>query len=256
MTGRNVGRVALVTGASRGLGRVIALRLAGSGFAVAANYRNSEAEAAEVADAIRAGGGRAAVLQADMASEVEARSLVERVESALGPVSAVIANAGITRDRLLLQMSEEDWLSTWSTDLAGPRALCRAAVESMRSTGGRVVTVSSVVGSTGNAGQSNYAAAKAALQGLTRELAVIGAPHDVTVNCVVPGFFDTAATAHLTPEQKAAWISRIPMNREGALEDVATLVDFLVGPHAGYITGQCIAVDGGYLARLGGGLQS
>jgi len=116
--------------------------------------------------------------------------------------------------------------------------------------------VSSVVGTTGNAGQSNYAAAKSALQGLTRELAILGAPHGVTANCVVPGFFATDATAHLTQQQQEAWFSRIPMRRAGALEDVAALVDFLCGPGSSYITGQCIAVDGGYLAALGAGLQS
>lgn len=248
---------ALVTGASRGLGRVIVTRLARSGFPVAVNYRSSEAEALEIVRAIRRAGGTAAPLQADMSRGEEATALIARAEEALGALTVVVANAGITRDRLLVQMSEADWTAIWDTDLSGPLALCREALGRMRPRGyGRVVTVGSVVGMTGNPGQANYAAAKSALQGMTRGLAVEAASSGVTVNCVVPGFFATDATAHLSEERRTAWFSRIPMGRGGSPDDVAALVDFLAGPNAGYITGQCIAVDGGYLARWGGGLDS
>ena len=248
---------ALVTGASRGLGRVIALRLAQSGYRVGVNYRQSEHDAVSLVREIELLGGRAVALRADAASSAESAQLVARAEQQLGPLTVVVANAGITRDRLLVQMSEDDWAATWNTDLAGPRALCRVAIARMRPRrGGRVVTVSSVVGMTGNAGQSNYASAKAALQGLTRELAVAAAPDGITVNCVVPGYFATDATAHLTTSQRAAWLQQIPMGRGGSPEDVAALVEFLTGPQAGYISGQCIAVDGGLLARSGSGFES
>lgn len=248
---------ALVTGASRGLGRVIVSRLARSGFTVGVNYRQSEAEALEVVEAIISAGGKAAPFQADLSRATEAADLVARAEDTIGALSVLVANAGITRDRLLIQMSEDDWGATWNTDLVGPHTLCLEAVGRMRARGyGRVVTVSSVVGMTGNAGQSNYAAAKSALQGFTRALAVEAGSSGVTVNCVVPGYFATDATAHLSSQQRDAWFERIPMRRGGSPDDVAALVDFLAGPGAGYITGQCIAVDGGLLARLGGGLAS
>jgi 3-oxoacyl-[acyl-carrier protein] reductase len=154
-------------------------------------------------------------------------------------------------------MSEADWDSTWLTDLSGPRALCQAALPAMADRReGRIITIGSVVGVTGNQGQANYAAAKSGLHAFTRQLAVAAAPSGVTVNCIVPGYFETDATAHLTEQQRATWNSRIPMQRQGAPEDVAELVAFLARPEAGYITGQCIAIDGGLLAQLGHGLQS
>src|SRR5579884_1146940 len=152
---------ALITGASRGIGRATALRLARSGFDIAVNYVRSEGEAESVAEAVRQTGVSAITLQADMADTRQAANLVQRAEAALGPLQAVVSNAGITRDRLLIQMSEDDWAATWDTDLSGPRALCLEALLRMseRLTG-RIVTVGSVVGSLGNAGQVNYASAK------------------------------------------------------------------------------------------------
>lgn len=250
-------RRALITGASRGIGRAIAFRLAREGYAIGVNFRSSAREAEEVVRGVEERGGRAAAFQADMADEEQAADLVERVETVLGPLDAVIANAGITRDRLVVQMSEGDWNATWLTDLAGPRRLCEKALSRMaQRRAGRLVTVSSVVAVTGNAGQANYAAAKAALQGLTRQLAVRAAPAGVTVNCVIPGYIRTDAVAHLTDEQRAVWLSRIPMGRDGTVEDIANLVAYLAGSAAGYITGQCIAVDGGLLARAGHGFSS
>lgn len=252
-----MGGIALVTGASRGLGRVMAEKFASTGYAVAVNYRSSHAEAEALCRQIGDRGGIARSYQADMSSAEEARALVDRVETDLGPLSAVVSNAGITKDRLLVQMSEDDWAATWTTDLVGPRALCSSALARMSERrSGRIVTISSVVGMTGNAGQANYAAAKAALHGLTRDLALRGAPAGVTVNCVVPGFFATDATAHLTESQRRAWYTQIPMGRAGSPDDIAALTLFLMGPNAGYITGQCIAVDGGFLAGAGRGFQS
>ncbi|HZU14141.1 MAG TPA: 3-oxoacyl-ACP reductase FabG [Chloroflexota bacterium] len=248
---------ALVTGGSRGIGRAIALRLARTGRAVAINYRDSADLADDVASIIRAAGGTALTLQADVSDPESASALVCRAEEALGPLDVVVSNAGITRDRLLIQMSEADWSATWMTDLVGARALCRRALSAMSARGhGSIIAVSSVVGTTGNPGQANYAAAKAGLQGLSRQLAVEAAPSGVTVNCVVPGFFPTDAVAHLTPEQRDAWIGRVPMGREGPVDDIAELVAFLSGDGARYITGQCIAVDGGYQASLGFGFGS
>jgi 3-oxoacyl-[acyl-carrier protein] reductase len=243
------GGVVLVTGSSRGLGRVMALRLGAAGYTVAVNYWQSQSDADSAVEHIVTAGGKAAAFRADMAAPDQARALVDRVESALGPLTALVSNAGITRDRLLLQMSEADWNATWYTDFAGPRAICSEALARMCSRGtGRIVTISSVVGVTGNAGQANYAAAKAAVQGLTTQLAVQGAPAGVAVNCIVPGYFATDATSHLTEAQRQAWYVQIPMKRAGSPDDIAELALFLLGPGAGYITGQCIAVDGGLTA--------
>jgi 3-oxoacyl-[acyl-carrier protein] reductase len=248
---------ALITGASRGIGRATALHLARAGHDIAINYVRSGAGANEVAEQVRALGRRAMCIQADMSDAGAAAMLFGDVEEAIGPVDVVVSNAGITRDRLLIQMSEDDWDDIWTTDLAGPRALCKRAIEAMRTRErGRIVTVSSVVGSLGNAGQANYATAKAAVEGMTRELAVIAAPDGITVNCVVPGYITTDAVAHLTEAQVAAWYERIPMRRNGTVDDIASLIAFFCSGDSGYITGQCVAVDGGLLARAGAGFHS
>jgi len=172
-------------------------------------------------------------------------------------IDVLINNAGITRDRLVLQMSEQDWDDIWHVDLAGARAAAFAALRAMvERKHGRIVNLGSVVGATGNAGQANYAAAKSAILGLTRGLALQAAKHGVTVNCVIPGYIATDATAHLTEEQQSFWLDRIPIGQPGTPEDVAEAVIFLTRPEARYITGQCIAVDGGLLAESGGGLAS
>jgi 3-oxoacyl-[acyl-carrier protein] reductase len=196
-------------------------------------------------------------MQADLSSPTEARGLFKRAEEAAGPVAILVNNAGAIRDRLVIQTTESDWDATWTTNLLGARALAREAIAAMcRRRAGRIINISSVVGAAGNAGQANYAAAKSALMGLTRELAVLGAQQTVTVNCVVPGYIVTDATAHLTDTQRDAWLSRIPMGRYASPEEVADLVVFLASSAAGYITGQCIAVDGGFMARSGAGISS
>ncbi|MGI8967823.1 MAG: SDR family oxidoreductase [Chloroflexota bacterium] len=243
---------ALVTGASRGIGKAVALGLAEAGVPVAVNYRRGRDEAEEVVRCICECGGRAVAVQADIAVPEDAAGLLDRCEQALGPLAILVNNAGITQDRLLVQMAESDWMATWTTDLAGPRALALEAGARMAQRGhGRVVNVGSVVGVIGNSGQANYAAAKSALSGLTRHLAVQYAQHNVTVNCVVPGYIVTDATAHLTSEQSNGWLRRIPMERYGVPREVADLILFLTARQAGYITGQCIAVDGGFLASAG-----
>ncbi|HEX6507258.1 MAG TPA: 3-oxoacyl-ACP reductase family protein [Chloroflexota bacterium] len=248
---------ALVTGASRGIGKAVALRLASLGMSVAVNYRSAEKEADAVVRAIERIGGQAVALQADIADAAQAISLLERAEDALGGVDVVINNAGITRDKLVVQLTLEDWDATWCTDLAGARALSRRALRSMRTrAGGCIINVSSVVGATGNAGQANYAAAKSALLGLTRELAVAGAPENVRVNAVIPGYIVTDATSHLTGPQREVWLARIPMGRYAETDEVVGLIAFLAGPEATYITGQCIGVDGGLLAAAGMGFAS
>lgn len=248
---------ALVTGASRGIGKVVAIRLGAVGIPVAVNFRQGKAEADAVVDEIASKGGRAIAVGADVADPEAAATLVAQVEEALGPVSVVINNAGITRDRLLVQMSEDDWAATWRTDLVGPRIIARAAAVSMCARRqGRIVNVGSVVGVTGNGGQANYATAKSALQGLTRELAIECGPHNVSVNCVVPGYIETDATAHLNGEQRLGWLKRIPMRRFASPDEVADIIVFLAGSGASYVTGQCIAVDGGFLAKSGAFLAS
>jgi 3-oxoacyl-[acyl-carrier protein] reductase len=248
---------ALVTGASRGIGKAVALRLASQGVAVAINYRSSAREAESIVRCIEDTGGRAVALRADMADPSEAAALVEKVEEALGPLHVLVNNAGITRDRLVIQMSAEDWDATWCTDLAGSRALSRVALNSMRLRGaGSIVNVSSVVGVTGNAGQANYAAAKSAVLGLTRDFAVRAACYNVRVNCVVPGYIVTDATSHLTESQREAWMSQIPMGRFATVDEVAGIIVFLTSADSSYLTGQCIAVDGGFLAAAGMGFES
>ncbi len=253
----NTQQYALITGASRGIGRACASLLAAHGVPVAINYRNAEGDATRLVEEIAASGGTAVALRGDVADPDQAMRLVDQADSKLGDIGILINNAGITRDRLLLQMTVEDWDATWCTDLAGSRAVARRALHSMVPRGsGRIINLSSVVGSTGNAGQANYAAAKSAVTGLTRQLAVEAAPGGVTVNCVVPGFITTDATAHLTGPQREAWLERIPMGRAAIAEEVAAMVVFLASDQAAYVTGQCIAVDGGLLAAAGRGLAS
>jgi len=240
-------QVALVTGASRGIGAVIAQRLAQDGARVAVNYQTSEAAASRVARLIAEAGGEAEVMSGDVSKEEDADALVKRVIEQWGRIDILVNNAGITRDRLLLRMTPEDWDRVLEVNLRGA-FLCTKHVmpHLIRRRQGRVVNISSVVGIGGNPGQANYAASKAGLIGFTKAVAREVASRNITVNALAPGFIDTGGMVdQMTEEARRAVLGRIPMERFGSADDVAEAVSFLCGPGAGYITGQVITIDGG-----------
>jgi len=243
------GQVALVTGASRGIGAVVAQRLAQEGAAVAVNYQSAETAAAQVVAAITAAGGNAAAFPADVSQEDAARELVDRVMAQWGRLDILVNNAGITRDRLLLRMTPADWDEVLQVNLRGA-FLCTKYVmpHLIRRRQGRIVNMSSVVGLSGNPGQANYAAAKAGLIGFTKAVAREVASRNITVNALAPGFIDTGGMVEqMTAEARQQVLTRIPMARFGSADDVAAAVAFLCGPGAGYITGQTLTIDGGML---------
>ncbi|WP_345575389.1 3-oxoacyl-[acyl-carrier-protein] reductase [Streptomyces prasinosporus] len=239
-------QVALVTGGSRGIGRAVATRLAQDGFDVAICYRSDESAAEQVAKEIRAAGRRALIRRVDVADRVGVRAFVTDVESGLGPVSAVVTSAGITRDRPLALMQDDEWDSVLRTNLDGTYNLLRSVVRSMiRRRAGTVVTLSSVAGVVGNAGQTNYSASKAGIIGLTQALAKEFGRYGVRANAVAPGFIDTEMVAGVPETVAKDALGRIPLARFGAPEEVASLVSYLVSPQAAYITGQVVRIDGG-----------
>ena len=242
----NQKRVAIVTGATRGIGLAVALRLANDGFDIVANYRGDD----EVADAARkeleATGRNIVMSKGDVANADEAAALIETALSELGQLDALINNAGITRDTLMMRMSEDDWDSVLSTNLKGAFLTSKAAIRPMiRQRSGRIVNMTSVVGLVGNAGQANYASAKAGLVGLTKSTAREVGSRGITVNAVAPGFIETRLTDVLNQELKDNLLKQIPAGRLGQPEDVAGAVAFLVSPEASYITGHVLTVDGG-----------
>jgi 3-oxoacyl-[acyl-carrier protein] reductase len=240
------GRIALITGASRGIGRATALELAAAGAAIGVNYRSDAAGAGAVVDEITAAGGRALALQADVANSEEAAALVARCEDELGELDALVCNAGITRDNLIARISPQDFDDVIATNLGGAFHVCQAAARRMlRRRRGAIVTMSSIVGIHGNAGQTNYSASKAGLVGLTKSLAKEIGSRGVRVNCIAPGYIATELTDVLPDNAREALLGATPLGRLGEPEDVARCVRFLVSDASGFVTGAVLAVDGG-----------
>lgn len=242
------GRVALVTGASRGIGRAIALQLGASGAAVVVNYRGSEAAAHEVVGQITAAGGQAIAVQADVSDAAAHEALIKATTDAFGRLDILINNAGITRDTLLLRMKTTDIDDVLNTNLRGVMLLTKSALRPMlKNKWGRIISLSSIIGLTGNAGQANYAASKAGLLGFTKSVALEMASRNITANAICPGFIETDMTAAaMTDDFRAKALERVPLGRLGTPADIANAVVFLASDAAAYITGQTLAVDGGW----------
>jgi 3-oxoacyl-[acyl-carrier protein] reductase len=239
-------KIALVTGAGRGIGRATALKLAAAGAKVAVNYNASEAPAQEVVAAITSAGGEARTIKADVSKADEVDAMVNTLVKDWGRVDILVNNAGITRDNLMMRMSQDEWDAVMETNLRSAYFCTRAVLRPMlRNRWGRLISISSVVGLTGNAGQANYAAAKAGIIGFAKSLAAEVAARNITSNAIAPGFIQTDITAVLPEDLKAAMLKTIPAERYGEADDVANTVLFLASDLASYINGQVINVDGG-----------
>ena len=240
------GRVALVTGGGRGIGRAVAVRLANEGAKVAVSYRSNDVAAGEVAEEVRAVGAQCEIFKGDVASPEDVDEMFKGVGEALGPVEILVNNAGLTRDNLMMRMKESEFDEVLDTNLKGTYLCARAALRPMiRARWGRIINVSSVVGLVGNAGQANYAASKAGIIGFTKSVAREVAQRGITANVVAPGYVETELTSSLPEEVKDRIRGQVPVGRFAEAEEVAEVVVFLAGEGVGYITGQTVAVDGG-----------
>ncbi len=240
------GKVALVTGASKGIGKASALKLAKLGLKVAVNYNTSEELARGVVAAINSKGGESLAIHADVSQSDQARGMVDEVTEAWGPIDVLVNNAGIIDDGLLIRMPDEAWDRVIATNLNGTFYCSRAVLRSMvRARWGRIINISSVVGIRGNAGQSNYAASKAAIHGFTKSLAKEVANRNITVNAITPGYIRTDTVEVLPQELKDRILKWIPQGHFGEVDDIAHMVAYLATDKAKYITGQVISVDGG-----------
>ena len=241
-------KVAVVTGASRGIGRAIALELAAQGAKVVVNYSGSAAKAEEVAQEIKQAGGEAIAVQANVADADSVQSLMKAAVDTFGSLDILVNNAGITRDNLLMRMKESEWDDVLDTNLKGV-FLCTKAVtrQMMKQRAGRIINISSIVGVAGNAGQANYVAAKAGVIGLTKTTAQELASRNILVNAIAPGFITTEMTDALPEELREAMLKQIPLARLGQPEDIAKAVAFFASDAANYITGQTLQIDGGMI---------
>ena len=240
------GKVALVTGGSRGIGRALCLQQAKEGAKVVVNYAGSQAAAEEVVEKIKAEGGEAIAVQGDVASYADADKMVSATVEAFGRIDILVNNAGITRDNLLMRMKEDEWDAVINTNLKGVFNVTKAATRPMmKQRAGRIINITSVVGILGNPGQANYVSAKAGVIGLTKSNAKELATRGITVNAVAPGYIQTDMTENLGDDVKAKLVETIPLARLGQPEDIANVVSFLASDKAAYMTGQVLSVDGG-----------
>ncbi|MCA1321368.1 3-oxoacyl-[acyl-carrier-protein] reductase [Bacillus tianshenii] len=240
------GKTAVITGASRGIGRAIALELAGQGANIVVNYSGSEAKAYEVVEEIKQNGGNAIAIRANVANMEEVQSMMKESLEQFGTIDVLVNNAGITRDNLLMRMKEDEWDDVININLKGVFNATKAVTrQMMKQRSGRIINIASIVGVSGNPGQANYVAAKAGVIGLTKTTARELASRHITVNAIAPGFITTDMTDKLTEDVKTEMLKQIPLARFGEAKDIASVVSFLASEKSAYITGQTLHVDGG-----------